>query len=138
MTTVKDKNIHNFVGKYLKKKSWNLSAYIFINLKIILFIVEGTSDDLDVPIKKVFSDTDFIKKFNVCSINSINWARICTQIIHYIYCYFRCRQSPDEKVKIIIPTGACGNVSGIFFLIEELMYIWSSNRANSNRANISL
>ena len=92
-----------------------IGARHFQNLKSILFTVEGTSDDLDVPIKKVFSDTDFINKFNVCSINSINWARICVQIIHYIYCYFQCRQSPDEKVKIIIPTGACGNVSGIFF-----------------------
>ena len=119
MTTVKDNNIHNFVGKY-----FNLVIF-FVKLECLnfhnskndsVFTVEGTSDDLDVPIKKVFSDTDFIKKFNVCSINSINWARICVQIIHYIYCYFQCRQSPsDEKVKIIIPTGACGNVSGIFF-----------------------
>ena len=82
------------------------------NFRIWNFSVDGTSDDLDVPIKKVFADTDFVDKHNLCSINSINWARICLQIVHYIYCYFQCRKSSTEKVRIIVPTGACGNVSG--------------------------
>ena len=114
-----------------------IGARHFQNLKSILFTVEGTSDDLDVPIKKVFSDTDFINKFNVCSINSINWARICVQIIHYIYCYFQCRQSPDEKVKIIIPTGACGNVSGIFFFSIRNIQFNSSFKLFRNKKNLS-
>ena len=86
----------------------------FKTLRLFLYFssVEGTSDDLDVPIKKIFENPDFVKKHNVCSINSINWARICTQIVHYIYCYFQCRQNSTENVKIIVPTGACGNVSG--------------------------
>ena len=33
------------------------------------FAVEGTSDDLDVPIKAVFADTDYVNKNNLCSIN---------------------------------------------------------------------
>jgi threonine synthase len=55
MTTVHDENVHNFV-------------------------VDGTSDDLDVPIKKIFADTNYVKKHNLCSINSINWARILVQV----------------------------------------------------------
>merc|ERR1712241_174559 len=89
MTTVHDKNIHNFV-------------------------VDGTSDDLDIPIKKVFADPDFVAKHNLCSINSINWARIMVQTAHYIYCYFRCRKSVDCPVNVIVPTGAAGNIASGF------------------------
>merc|ERR1719468_1405838 len=89
MTTVHDENIHNFV-------------------------VDGTSDDLDIPIKKVFADTDFVKENNLCSINSINWARILVQIVHFIYCYFKCRKSTESTVNIIVPTGACGNIAAGF------------------------
>ena len=47
---------------------------------ILLFIVDGTSDDLDIPIKEVFLDAAYVKKHNLCSINSINWARIMVQV----------------------------------------------------------
>ena len=72
--------------------------------------MDGTSDDLDIPIKKVFADTDFVEKHNLCSINSINWARILVQIAHYIYIYFQARKK-TEKVRIIVPTGAAGNIA---------------------------
>jgi len=89
MTTVHDANIHNFV-------------------------VDGTSDDLDMPIKEVFLDAEFVKKHNLCSINSINWARIMVQTVHYFYCYFQCRLSPGYPVNIIVPTGAAGNIASGF------------------------
>ena len=44
MTTVLEDNVHNFG-------------------------VDGTSDDLDVPIKAVFADTGYVDKHNLCSIN---------------------------------------------------------------------
>ena len=47
---------------------------------LLLVLVDGTSDDLDIPIKKVFADTDYVAKHNLCSINSINWARIMAQV----------------------------------------------------------
>jgi threonine synthase len=51
------------------------------------------------------------------------------QIVHYIYCYFRCRKSVDGKVRIVVPTGACGNISGnfhprfTFSFINKLFFI---------------
>ena len=77
------------------------------------FSVDGTSDDLDIPIKKVFADPDFVAKHNLCSINSINWARILVQIAHYIYIYFQAKKTSD-RVKIIVPTGAAGNIASGF------------------------
>ena len=51
--------------------------------------VDGTSDDLDIPIREVFKDTQFVSKHNICSINSINWARILVQIAHHFFAYFQ-------------------------------------------------
>merc|ERR1719411_1556822 len=86
MTTVLDDNVHNFG-------------------------VDGSSDDLDVPIKAVFADLEYVAKHNLCSINSINWARILVQISHYFYCYFQLTNRIGEAVEIVVPTGACGNIA---------------------------
>ena len=86
MTTVLDENVH-------------------------CFGVDGSSDDLDVPIKAVFADLEYTKNNNLCSINSINWARILVQISHYFYCYFQLAENVGDLVEIVIPTGACGNIA---------------------------
>jgi len=86
MTTVLDNNVH-------------------------CFGVDGSSDDLDVPIKAVFADLEYTKNNNLCSINSINWARILVQISHYFYCYFQLAENVGDLVEIVIPTGACGNIA---------------------------
>ncbi|XP_061180477.1 threonine synthase-like 2 [Saccostrea echinata] len=89
MTTVLDNNVH-------------------------VYRVDGTSDDLDIPIKLCFQDHAFTKRHNLSSINSINWARIMVQTVHYIYAYLQMCPSCDDVVQIVVPTGACGNVtSGI-------------------------
>ena len=54
MTTVISDNVHNFA-------------------------VEGTSDELDIPIKKIFGDWEYKNRHNLCSINSLNWARVLIQ-----------------------------------------------------------
>jgi len=86
MTTVLEDNVHNFA-------------------------VDGSSDDLDVPIKAVFAEPDYVAKHNLCSINSINWARILVQISHYFYCYFQLAEKIGDPVEIVVPTGACGNIA---------------------------
>ena len=51
--------------------------------------VDGTSDDIDKPLKEIFLDSDFVATHGICSINSINWARVMVQIAHYFYAYFQ-------------------------------------------------
>ncbi len=59
---------------------------------LIFFIqVEGTSDDLDEPIKRVFADSSFASEHSLCSLNSINWARIMAQAAHFAFMYFEAR-----------------------------------------------
>ena len=43
-------------------------------------LVDGSSDDLDEPIKEIFQDREFVEEHHLCSINSINWARILVQV----------------------------------------------------------
>jgi len=82
------------------------------------FGVDGSSDDLDVPIKAVFADLEYTKNHHLCSINSINWARILVQISHYFWCYFQMAENVGDQVEIVIPTGACGNIASGYVAYE--------------------
>lgn len=84
MTTVMDQNVH-------------------------VVRTEGTSDDLDVPIKQCFTDHAYAEANHLCSINSINWARIMGQLVHFFYAYFRTCKEVGETVTFVIPTGALGH-----------------------------
>ncbi|MGH0187742.1 UNVERIFIED_CONTAM: hypothetical protein FKN15_026274 [Acipenser sinensis] len=95
MTTVKEDNVH-------------------------VFAADGTSDDIDVPIRKLFSDAGFVEQHGLMSLNSVNWARIMVQVAHFFYAYFQCapslENSPLPEVEIVVPTGGAGNITGPFSL----------------------
>ncbi|KAI0213760.1 Threonine synthase-like 2 [Lamellibrachia satsuma] len=84
MTTVTDDNVH-------------------------VYRVDGTSDDLDEPIKRCFLDAEFSEQYHLMSLNSINWARIMVQIVHFFYAYLQMCPACDGEVEVVIPTGGCGN-----------------------------
>ena len=75
--------------------------------------MEGSSDDLDMPIKAVFGDVAFVEQYRLCSINSINWSRVMIQLSHHIYSYLQLAENPGEDVvEVVVPSGACGNITG--------------------------
>ncbi|XP_074188408.1 threonine synthase-like 2 isoform X1 [Rhinolophus sinicus] len=80
-----------------------------------VFGVEGNSDELDEPIKAVFTDVAFVKKHNLMSLNSVNWSRVLIQMAHHFFAYFRCVPSLDvhplPTVEVVVPTGAAGNLA---------------------------
>lgn len=51
--------------------------------------MDGTSDDLDVVLKAIFRDVEFVAEHNLSCMNSINWARVMAQITHSFYAYFQ-------------------------------------------------
>ena len=53
---------------------------MIVYINIIFNLVDGSSDDLDEPIKEIFLDRKFVDEHHLCSINSINWARILVQV----------------------------------------------------------
>ena len=98
------------------KREFPRFKMLIIN-KLIPNSVEGSSDDLDMPIKKVLSDVPFSGKHRLLSLNSINWGRIMMQTVHFVYSYFFAAAKTDDdllerEVEIAVPTGACGNITG--------------------------
>ena len=92
------------------------------------FSVDGSSDDLDIPIKKVLSDQKFSSEHRLLSLNSINWGRILMQTVHFIFSfYFAQNKLGDEtfgrEVEIAVPTGACGNITGFIHVPDVIMKI---------------
>ena len=87
---------------------------------IHVIAVEGTFDDCQNVVKDIFEDLSFRQEMNLTAINSINWARILSQIVYYFYAYFRIihekrnqrldKWNSYEKMVFSVPTGNFGNV----------------------------
>ncbi|XP_054680231.1 threonine synthase-like 2 isoform X1 [Grus americana] len=82
---------------------------------VTILVAHGNSDEIDEPIKELFADVDFARKYNLMSLNSVNWSRIMVQIAHHFYAYFQCAPSLDTTplpvVEIVVPTGGGGNIT---------------------------
>ncbi|WFD41524.1 threonine synthase [Malassezia psittaci] len=89
MTTILDKNVHNLA-------------------------VDGTFDDCQDIVKALFNDVQFNAQHHLAAINSINWARIVSQIVYYFAAFFALRkQQPSldlSKVQYVVPTGNFGDI----------------------------
>ncbi|KAG8453333.1 hypothetical protein GDO86_000103 [Hymenochirus boettgeri] len=110
-------NINIFVllpyGRCTKVQELQMTTVMEDNVHV--FAVDGTSDELDHPIKMLFADKNFVEKHNLMSTNSVNWARILVQIAHFFYAYFQCVPSAETQnsrvVEVIVPTGGAGNIT---------------------------
>ncbi len=70
--------------------------------------LEGTFDDCQAIVKAMFADDAFRDQVNLSAVNSINWARICAQIVYYVTASIKLGTS--EPVNFSVPTGNFGNV----------------------------
>jgi len=84
MTTVKENNVFNIA-------------------------VKGNFDDCQNLVKLMFVDNEFKNKINMSGVNSINWARIISQIVYYFYAFFKIEEK-EKKVNFSVPTGNFGDV----------------------------
>jgi threonine synthase len=70
--------------------------------------VEGASfDDCQRIVKQLFKDGE-LKSYHLGAVNSINWARILSQIVYYFFAYISL--GIREKVYFAVPTGNFGNI----------------------------
>ena len=102
MTTIKSSNVYNVA-------------------------IDGTFDDCQNIIKKLFVSDDLRSKTTLSAINSINWARIMSQSVYFFWAYIQASQY-DKKVNFIVPTGNFGNVyaahiSGTMGLPIKKLYV---------------
>ncbi|KAM9579772.1 threonine synthase-like 2 isoform 2-T3 [Guaruba guarouba] len=111
----KNMDIFVLLPKGLCTQIQELQMTTVIEDNIHIFAAHGNSDEIDVPIKELFTDVDFARKYNLMSLNSVNWSRIMVQIAHHFYAYFQCAPSlnttPLPVVEIVVPTGGGGNIT---------------------------
>lgn len=72
--------------------------------------IEGVFDDCQDIVKAIQNDALFKKRYQIGTINSINWARILAQTVYYFYGYLQCTQSNKETMSFCVPSGNFGNI----------------------------
>ena len=72
--------------------------------------VKGVFDDCQDIVKAVSADAVFKAKWNIGTVNSINWARVVAQVVYYFKGYFAATTSNDQQVSFAVPSGNFGNV----------------------------
>ena len=87
--------------------------------------IDGTSDDLDVPMEAIFNDVEFKRQHSIGSVNSVNICRVLVQVAHYIWAAVVVASDTDDgkssvgkqisntckNVHFYVPTGAGGHVT---------------------------
>ncbi|MCI8332544.1 MAG: threonine synthase [Clostridiales bacterium] len=105
--------------------------------------IKGNFDDAQNGVKKIFGDTAFNQQLEqngyfLSSANSINWGRLCPQIVYYVsaYCDMVARGdlAMGEKLDVCVPTGNFGNIFAAFIAKQMGLpigkLICASNRNN--------
>lgn len=73
--------------------------------------VEGSFDDCQSIMKTLFNDLPFKDAYALGTVNSVNWARVLSQIVYYFYAAFRVQEETGaEAVQFTVPTGNFGDI----------------------------
>ena len=78
-----------------------------VEKNIFNIAVKGTFDDCQKIVKDLFVDEEINTRTSLTAINSINWARIMSQVVYYFWSFL---QLEDKKVSYIVPSGNFGNI----------------------------
>ncbi|XP_061118255.1 threonine synthase-like 2 isoform X2 [Conger conger] len=84
---------------------------------IHVFAADGSSDDIDVPLRCLFADRELVKEHGLMSLNSVNWCRILVQLAHFLYAYLQLsglERTPGgalPRLEVVVPTGGAGNIT---------------------------
>jgi threonine synthase len=71
--------------------------------------IEGSFDDAQAHVKRMFNDADVTTTLNLGAVNSINWARLMAQVVYYFASALQLG-APDRKAAFSVPTGNFGDV----------------------------
>ncbi len=72
--------------------------------------IRGMFDDCQDIVKAVQNDHAFKAKYDIGTVNSINWARVVAQVVYYFKGYFNATENNDQQVSFCVPSGNFGNV----------------------------
>ncbi len=89
--------------------------------------IEGNFDDAQSGVKRIFTDKEIAAKLAensmaFSSANSINWGRLCPQIVYYFSAYCDLLAGGEIKagdaINIVVPTGNFGNILAAYYAKE--------------------
>lgn len=71
--------------------------------------IDGTFDDCQALLKALFNDLDLRDRLSLAGVNSINWARLVSQIVYYFTAGVTLG-APHRPVAFSVPTGNFGDI----------------------------
>lgn len=71
--------------------------------------IEGSFDDAQAMVKRMFGDRAMTDRFQISAVNSINWARLMAQVVYYFAAALQLG-APRRDVAFSVPTGNFGDV----------------------------
>lgn len=71
--------------------------------------MDGDFDDCQARVKDMFNDLDFRDGVRLAGVNSINWARILSQVVYYFTAAVSLG-APHRTVSFTVPTGNFGDI----------------------------
>ncbi|MDE8652930.1 threonine synthase [Novosphingobium album (ex Liu et al. 2023)] len=71
--------------------------------------IEGSFDDAQAMVKRMFNDAAMTDRFAIGAVNSINWARLMAQVVYYFAAGLQLG-APHRPVAFSVPTGNFGDV----------------------------
>lgn len=86
--------------------------------------IKGNFDDAQSGVKKIFTDENIKKElekkgYMFSSANSINFGRLCPQIVYYFSAYCdlieKNKIKPGEEINVVVPTGNFGNILAAYY-----------------------
>jgi threonine synthase len=80
-----------------------------LNPNVYNIAIEGSFDDAQAMVKRIFNDDAMTGRFNIGAVNSINWARLMAQVVYY-FAVGAQLGAPHRRIAFSVPTGNFGDV----------------------------
>ncbi len=78
--------------------------------------IDGVFDDCQDLVKAITGDAQFKADYSIGAVNSINFGRICAQIVYYFWAWLRATDDVEDRersgsaVSVAVPSGNFGNI----------------------------
>lgn len=120
---------HNGISEMQRKQMAGVIAPNVFNIAL-----EGAFDDCQNIMKAAFKDEALNAKRKIVAVNSVNWARLMTQLVYHAWSSLHASEN-GERVNIVIPSGNYGNMHSAWvakqmgFPVGELVVATNQNDA---------
>lgn len=90
-----------------------------LDANVFNLAIDGTFDDCQNIMKSVFRDLDFKRRYTLGAINSVNWARVVTQIVYFFSSgLYVMAETGAPRVSFSVPTGNFGDILAGWFAAQ--------------------